>query len=319
MRVALLPFELDRRVVGTLVAGSLALILARVMPPPPWELPEPPPPEPTYTLVPLLGEPLSQAVDDADGTINDWAPPANDIGEVSCLPFLAPLVERASWELQFVSASSGCLGETIHERFVVDSNGRVAWQRPNMPGRTLELTTEEIARIRTLDRKDCVRTEETGYGEGFYRISLAGLKDAEGGAHVSQSSAMAKELDEIFEAAKNRYRAGRLAALGITELRLHGTARYSERPVYRVDLVGSKLTVRHGRRVLLEKVLETDELVESLDRLEPSRADVRSARGWLRSRGVTQAVALPLDTYGDFNDPLLRAIEEASYIEDPHR
>jgi hypothetical protein len=319
MRIALSALELDRRLVGVLVAGSVALVLWRVVPPP-FEMPEPPQDKaPTYTLVPLLGEPLSQAVDDADGTINDWAPRSSDLGEVSCVPFLAPLVEHPNWEIQFVSAASGCMGATIHDQYVVKSDGAVVWTLRNMPTRKLELTADEVTRIRTLDRKDCVRTEETGYGEAFYRISLAGIENAEGGAHVSRSSTMAAELDAIFEGAKERYRAGRLATLGITELRLHGTARYETRPIYRVDIAGSKLTVRHGNRVLVEKVLEAHELVETLDRLEEPRADIRSARGWLRSRGVTQAVALPLDTYGDFWDPVLRAIEEASYLENPGR
>src|SRR5688500_20129395 len=106
MRIALSSLELDRRLVGVLVAGSVALVLWRVMPPP-FEMPEPREPASTYTLVPLLGEPLSQAVDDADGTINDWAPRSKDVVEVSCVPFLAPLAELPNWALQIVSASSG--------------------------------------------------------------------------------------------------------------------------------------------------------------------------------------------------------------------
>ncbi|HEY5933362.1 MAG TPA: hypothetical protein VIU61_01930 [Kofleriaceae bacterium] len=318
MRIALLSLELERRLVRVLLAGSFALVAWRVVPPP-FEMPEPPAPAPTYTLVPLLGEPLSQAVDDADGTINDWNRLAPSITTGTCVPFLAPLVERPSWELQFVSASSGCMGDTFHDQYVVTSDGDVTWKRPNMPTRKLALNADELARIRTLDRKDCVRTEATGYGEAFYRIALAGLPDAEGGAHVSASSTMAKELDEIFEAAKERYRSERIAALGISELRLNGTARYQDRPIYRVDLAGSKLTVRHGRRVLVEKVLDMNEVVETLDRLQAPKPDVRSARGFLRSRGVTEAVALPLDTHGDFWDPVLRAIDEAAYLEDPDR
>lgn len=318
MRIALLSLELERRVVRVLIAGSLLLVAWSAVPPP-CEMPAAREPEPTYTFVPLLGEPLSQAVDDADGTIDDWSTLAPSVTSGTCVPFLAPLVERPGWELQFVSASSGCTGDSIHERYVVASDGSVVWERPNMPTRKLTLTSDELWRIRTIDRKDCVRTEAVGYGEAFYRIALPGLKDAEGGAHVSQSSTMAKELDAIFEGAKERYRADRIAALGIAELRLHGTARYQERPVYRVDLAGSKLTVRHGRRVLVEKVLEPNEVVETLDRLEAPKADVPSARGWLRSRGVTQAVALPLYTHGDFWDPVLRAIDEASYAEDPDR
>jgi len=318
---ALTPLVMFRRPFAILATVTFSALVAASWPAPIAE-PERPQPEPpaTYTLVPLLGMSLDFAVDEADGELgepNASHPEKLELG--GCLPFLQPLIAHPNWQLQLVSASSHCTGTTIHDRYVVDSFGHVAWTRPNMPPRKLELSRAELERIRHLDRLDCVRTEEVNFGEAHYRISLAGLEDGDGGAHISQSSTMARELETIFEAAKQRYRTRRLAELGTFTLRLRANPNYSDHTSYRIDLVGSRLTISHHTRVLHAVDVETNDLVEVVDRLEAPREDIPSARGWLRSGNVTRAVALPTTVWGDFWDVVLRGIAEASYREDPSR
>ncbi|MEJ7602184.1 MAG: hypothetical protein WKG01_30080 [Kofleriaceae bacterium] len=317
MREAVCWLLLGRRAAVMLVACSAALVVWRA-----WsgEPVEPSSPRPTYRYIPLLGDPLLFAVDEADGEMEETRvvrPSSLALG--GCLPFLPTVVERPGWQLQFVVASSGCMGEARHDHYVLDSSGVVTWTRPNLPVRTLALLPGELARVRQLDRLDCVRTEPVGYGEWFYRVAFAGIPNAEGGAHISGSSVMAGELEAIFEAAKTRYREHRLAALAPLSVRLRMGSRYKDR-MYGVDIVGSRLTIRRHARILHHQQLEPADLVELVDRLAGPDADPETHyRGWLRTGDVTNPVALEKYTRGEFWDPVQRAVDEVAFREDAKR
>ena len=314
MREALCWLFLGRRAIAVLASCSIAIVLWPTKPAPS------PAPEVTYRYVPLLGQPLDFAIDEADGELEDAnVVRPSSLARGGCLPFLQTVVERAGWQLQFVAASSGCLGEMLHDHYVVDAFGGVTWTRRHVPARQLALLPEELARVQKLDRLDCVRTEPVGYGEAFYRVALVGIPNAEGGAHISGSSTMAAELEAILEAAKVRYRAQRLAALGPMSLRLGMSPSLGDDRVYQLDLEGTQVTIRRRTKILHAQVLEPADLVEVLDRLvAPGPDDDTYDRGWLRTGGETRAVALP-KYHGDLGNPVQRAVDEAAYHEHPMR
>jgi len=115
--------------VVTLATGGVLLAL------PGAEEPTPERSDYHYTLVPLSGDVL----------------PSPAPGK-TCVPFLAPLVAHPRWQLQIARAHSGCMGEWLVGTFSVSSDGKVGWSRPGMADRELELSPEQLATVRGLDR-----------------------------------------------------------------------------------------------------------------------------------------------------------------------
>ena len=114
----------------------------------------------------------------------------------------------------------------------------------------------------------------------------------------------------------------RLSALGPVALELtasHESPWSRRTAVLAVELKDMKLTVRHGRRVLVERELEREELVDLVDTLlllgnNERDADSISMRGTFTAQGVTLPIAL--GRYGDgLIEPLVRAIGDAEYTE----
>src|SRR5262245_26054024 len=90
---------------------------------------------PHFTFFPLAGAPIDYVVEDAQAS---GAP---------CLPFLAPILARPSWQLQIVDGVTSCLGEVIHASLEIDHTGLAAWMEPGMPERRTWLTPDELHAI----------------------------------------------------------------------------------------------------------------------------------------------------------------------------
>jgi len=277
--------------VVTIVTGGGLYAIPRAAAPPPQHG------SARYTLVPLSG---------------DMLPPAEP-GK-TCVPFLAPLVAHPRWQVQIARAHSGCLGEWLIGSFSVTSDGKVVWSQPGLPDRELALSPAQLATVRGLDRLDCVRTERVGYGEEFFRVGIGGGQWARGGAYVSRSSALGEVLAKLLDDLVAEYRTKRLAAFApiTADLQLGK---------YRLALRGTHVTVRHGKRVLVDKDVDDAQVVDLLDAMignpdKPYERDEYTAVGTFSASGI----AVPLAVVRvDMNGPtelLARALDEAVYYHD---
>ena len=304
-----------RTMVWALTAGSILTLAWRIC----LALPDPetpariavvPPPATTFDLVPLMGEPLDQVVDALDGDVAPDGtikpPPPGTKG--TCLPFLAPIVERPRWELQ-IGRGWGCMGGP-YEHWTVDFEGHIEWRTEGLPTRQLQLQPEELQRLRTLDRLDCVRTTPVDhYWEQYFRIGVGDL----GGAAIPASSTMGKELTHvIYELIKADTE--RLAAFGPIEVELNVTLDADEThraPRYRLAIVDRRLTVTRHHEVLVDREVTDAELRDLLDSaLSPdSQAPKDAERGTLRARGISIPFVYGVSAATEF---LSRAIYDAA-------
>lgn len=270
-----------------------------------------PPPPPALHVMPLSGDPLADAI---------HAP-----GPGGCLEFIDTLVTQPHWRLGVVEASSGCLGETEHATYDIDFDGTVRWTEAGLT-RNVTLTAAEMAIVRGLNRLDCTRTEEVGYGEGFFRVSYGDAGN--GGGHISGSSAMGMTLRWLLDGAIERTAAHRVASLGQIRFELDGRSfedsrRWTRRNArYHLTVDDLELTVRRGRRVLVRRALTERELLDVVDWAyqtavadQPSSydADWSLARGQLRiaDRSPIAVTIFPME-----RGPaqlLGRAFDEAAY------
>src|SRR5215475_7899037 len=127
--------------VWLLVAGAAVALIAAIAALPTGEAPAERPPH--FTFIPLAGVPIDYVVEDAQAS---GAP---------CLPFLVPILERPSWQLQIVEGGTSCLGEVISASLEIDHTGLAAWMEPGMPERRTWLTPDELHAIAGLDRLNC--------------------------------------------------------------------------------------------------------------------------------------------------------------------
>jgi hypothetical protein len=233
--------------VGILVAVSVAVCLWRVWPAPEVRAVEP---DPGWSLVPLSGEVLANAT--------------------GCLPFLAPVIAHRGWTLQIDERVSGCLGTDEIRTFVVNEHGGVVVRERGLRDRELQLTAGELGRLRSLDQRSCVPTEDGGYGLHYYELSI-GPSDGQGGARVAYLSEIGAALGELLDAAMQRH-ADHVAATQPMRIVLaarrdddrRGWTRRSA--VYRLEVdAGGLLTVHRGRRELYRRQLESRQLADLID------------------------------------------------------
>src|SRR5258706_12708254 len=177
-------FVTAKRLALLFIAVSLATLLWRVWPDP-TDDDDNVDAVPSFHWVPLSGDPLWRAAEDSDHT--------------RCIPFLQLLIAHPNWEIQIAHGASSCTTDGLRDSFTIDGDGHVTWWRAKRPVRMLQLRPDQLAQITALDRLDCKRTEEVGYGEWWYRVSVGGDRDGRAGAHISGSSSMGKTLDKIFD------------------------------------------------------------------------------------------------------------------------
>jgi len=266
--IVTLPFR--KPSVGILLAAVAATAIVvglRAVP-----APAPPPHTvPGWTFVPLTGEVLDNAVDDADGEYDGerWNPPDEAVAG-GCVPFLQALIAHDHWQLQIDERRSGCLGTEQLRTYVIDASGEVVVHQPGLRDRALALTPAELARLRTIDQGACVRAEPVGYGERFYELSI-GPSEGQGGAHVASDTEIGEALGAILDAAQARY-ADELAATHPIQVELaarsleHSDTWTPRTATYHLAVdTGGMLVVHRGHRELYRQQLEAQDLADLAD------------------------------------------------------
>ena len=244
----------------------------------------------TYRYVPLLGLPLDDVVDAADGDFDD--PPLEaPAGPVqTCLPFLAPILAHPRWQFRITTHRAGCFGE-IDGDFTIASTGDVTWARPGWPVRHLALSSEQLALVRRLDQLSCVELQRDRSELAWLTIGLdLGAADDYAGARIQVASTLGRTVTAMLDEVAAQYRGWRREAIASMDLRLATTAPGA---VYRVRINGGRLTVKHGRSLLLDKPIEPDLLVDLVDAvLERPPADPDpDVKGVLRLHGRSVPIA----------------------------
>ncbi len=266
-----------------------------------WPAPEPDrviPPAPTYSYVPLLGDP-TRSIEDAQ-----------EQQGAGCAPFIAPLIAHRNWSLQLASGASGCTGDYIPNTYEMHADGSVAWTAIGMPTRMLQLAAPELALITRVNEFPCGRTDPVGYSYGWMRIAPGGDPNGQGAAVLPSSSLGGAMVEAVLSGAIERYRTARLADIGAFEL--HVNAKVDHRRL-RVDLDGTgHLVVHRGTHESITRILQPEERVEAFDFLATRIGAVRDseydpiARGSLVITGVRLPVAL-----SQWEDQQLRVLWDA--------
>jgi hypothetical protein len=286
------------RLVALAVACSAAFGLYRVWP---AAAPDPvrAPAAPTYSYVPLLGDP-TRSIEDSQAR-----------GGAGCAPFIAPLIAHPNWSLTIADGATGCTGEWIHNTYEVRADGSVLWSAPNMPNRVLQLTAPELALITRTNDFPCGRIDEVSYVYGWMRIAPSGDPRARGAAMVPSSSLAGTMLEAVMQGAIERYRTARRAEMGPFELHLRIDVGGTRQRI-KLDQTG-RLVIRRGDRALATRILDATELVDVFDFL--SLAAIRrwtvtinpegepGVRGLFIARGVRHPIAL-----NRWDDPQFRAL-----------
>jgi hypothetical protein len=271
----------------------------------------------TYRYVPLMGIPLDDAVDDADG---DWEnrPREAPAGPVqTCLPFLAPILAHSNWRLRITDIVSHCLGDDILGDFTIASTGDVTWTGPGLPVRHLALSGEQLALVRQLDQLSCVQLEtgeRWGYAVEWLSIGLdLGQHYPYTGAHISPDSTLGRAVTAMLDELVSQYRQPRREAIGAIDVRLATT---EPGAVYRLRIAGDRLTVKHGRKLLVDEQVEGDLLVDLVDvALERLPVDAPDLKGVLLMQGHSLPVVLAMHERSPFAQ-IYRAIRHAQDIEE---
>jgi hypothetical protein len=273
----------------------------------------------TYRYVPLIGLPLDNAVDAADG---DWENPPLEapIGPVNtCLPFLAPILQHPSWQLRITDVVSHCTGDDILGDFTIASTGEVTWTKPGWPVRRLALSSEQLALVRRLDQLSCVQLQTErrgGYSVEWLSIGLdLGQHDPYTGARIMPASMLGRAVTAMLDELTAEYRRPRREAIGSIDLRLATT---EPGAVYRVRIAGERLTVKRGRKLLVDEPVDAELLVDLVDTILERRAVAApDLKGVLLMRGGSVPVTVE-DGRGPF-EPIYRAIRNAQYWEEQAR
>lgn len=271
----------------------------------------------TYRYVPLLGLPLDDLVDAADGDFDDpplEAPP----GPIStCLPFLASILAHPNWQLRITTHRAGCFGE-IDGDFTIASTGDVTWTRPGWPARHLALSTEQLALVRRLDQLSCVELQRDRSELAWLTIGLdLGAADDYAGARIQVASTLGRTVTAMLDELAEQYRGPRRELIAALDLQLATTAPGA---VYRARIHGGRLTVKHGPTLLLDKPIEPDLLVDLVDAaLEQPPADPDpDVKGVLRLHGRSVPIAHAARGQTPFA-PIHWAIRDAQDIEASQR
>lgn len=289
----------------------------------------------TYRLVPLLGLPLEDAVDAADG--DPHAPAAAAAAEAAaaadgpvktCLPFLAPILQHPSWQLRITSVSWTCFGPEVRDDFTVASTGEVTWTKPGWPVRHLQLTDAQLALVRRLDRMSCVEPPRAWREPRTVVIGLdLGKFDEYAGARISTVSPLGLAVTSMLDGLVEQYRQPRREVIGSMDLRLAST---DPEEGYRVRIAGGRLTVERNGKRWVDEPVEPDLRIDLIDAILERRAaggadvppELRGAkpelRGALRMDGWSVPVALVRQERSPFAQ-IHRAIDSARYFEDKQR
>jgi hypothetical protein len=245
----------------------------------------------TYRYVPLLGLLLDDEVDAADGDFD--APPLEaPAGPVrTCLPFLAPILAHPRWQLRITTHHADCFAQ-IEGDFTIASTGDVTWTKPGWPVRHLALSGEQLALVQRLDQLSCVELQRQRSELAWLTIGLdLGAADDDAGARIQVASTLGRAVTAMLDELTEQYRGPQREAISAMDLQLATTAPGA---IYRVRLHGGRLTVKHGRKLLLDKPVEPDLLVDLVDAaLERPPADPDpDVKGVLRLHGRSVPVAL---------------------------
>lgn len=268
-----------------------------------------------YRYVPLIGIPLDDAVDAADG---DWhnAPVEAPAGPVStCLPFLAPILQHPNWQLRITQGVAHCQGDDIRGDFVIASTGEVTWTMPGGPVRHLALSSEQLALVRRLDQLSCVQLQSEdrgGYAVDWLSIGLdLGKHDRYAAASIAPASTLGRAVTALLDDLVAQYRKSRRALIGSFDLRLQTTEAGA---VYTVRVTGGRLTAKRGRKLLFEEPVDPELLVDLADAiLERRPVDEPYSKGVLLMNGWPVPVNLPYYEKGLF-EPIHRAFQGARWI-----
>ncbi|HWO25186.1 MAG TPA: hypothetical protein VNO30_40885 [Kofleriaceae bacterium] len=271
----------------------------------------------TYRYVPLMGIPLDDAVDAADG---DWENPPRETpaGPVqTCLPFLAPILAHPNWQLRITDFISHCTGEDIVGDFTIASTGEVTWSAPGVPVRHLALSGEQLALVRRLDQLSCVELQSDrhwSYATEWLSIGLdLGQHDPYTAARIAPLSDLGRAVTAMLADLTAQYRVPRREAIGSIELQLATTR---PGPVYRVRIAGDRLTVKRGRKLLVDEEVESDMRVDLVDvALARQPASAHDLEGVLLMHGRSLPIALARHARSPFAQ-IHRAVDRAQYLEE---
>ena len=272
---------LSRRSLVHLLLATSAVVLAWRL----WPLPAPtaaPAAATEARTIPMTGAALEAAVDLADGEerIADGGilpPVVTPAG--GCIEMLDVLVARKSWQFQVTDGGSGCFGDYVVRSYTVYSEGRIEWKELGR-SRVFDLTERELATLRRLNRYDCIRKEEVGYGERYFLVSFGG--DANDGATISASSSMGVALEKLLEGARERAASDWHTRTGNVRVVLDARSIEKARQltpktgVYHVELDGQRMTISRGKNVLATEYLGGPELMLLVEELERGRTDAPS-------------------------------------------
>jgi hypothetical protein len=303
-----------RRLAFLAATLSLGILAYRVVPEVDREGPEDRTILSEYRMVPVSGLPMWNAVDDSH----------------NCVPFLKTWLERPDWEIQVSRGASSCTTDGLRDSFTIDARGEVTWWRARSLVRHLHLTPEELAQLTAIDRLDCKRTDEIGYGEQWYRVSTGGDRHGTSGPYFPGSSTGAKALATIFDAAVARYYKARLAELGTISADFKAVSNLQDwsprRARYKLELRDHHIAVSYDKKLLEENDVEDEPLVDMLDailappaaddeltRTLDSDAEIHRIRGTVTVGTRTMPLSLSTwDIYGPL-EPVARAFDSAIF------
>jgi hypothetical protein len=268
--------------------------------------------------VPLNGAPLWYAIDEADGDEAAALPLEAPAGPVkTCLPFLAPILQYPNWQLRISNGVSNCSGDWVKGDFTISSTGAVTWSTPGWPVRHLALSSEQLALVRRLDQLSCVQLQPEPTELDWLSIGLDLGKHYEyAGARVSPASTLGRTVTAMLDGLVEQYRRPRRELIGSFDLRLTTT---EPGAIYGVRITGGRLTVKRGRKLLIDDPVEADLLIDLVDAAlaQPPVGDP-DARGRLLINGRLVPVSLLFYEKGPF-ELIHHAVMGARWTEEQQR
>ena len=202
--------------------------------------------------------------------------------------------------------------------FTVDATGAATWTRPGWPVRHLALSSEQLALVRRLDQLSCVELQSDrrwSYATEWLSIGLdLGQHDPYTAARITPTSELGRAVTAMLADLTAQYRVPRREAIGSAEFRLAPTGLGAG---YKVRIVGDRLTVKHGRKLLVDEEVPADVLVDLVDlALAQHRASEPDLRGVLLLHGRSVPVAVLARRERSPFAQIYRAIDNAQYREE---
>jgi hypothetical protein len=254
----------------------------------------------------------------------DWETPEAPAEPVqTCL-----LLAHPNWGLRITNVVSRCPGKDILGDFTITSSGEVTWTKPGRPVRHFALWSERLELVRRLEQLSCVALKMAPHGGELLSIRLdLGQHYAYTEAHIARNTLIGHRVTEMLDEIVAPYRGPRREAIGPIDLSLT-TSEFGA--VYDVRIDCDRLTVKHGRKLLVDEEVEADALVDLVDWALESytgtgddvvvgcacgwrAVDGPDVRGVLRVNGRNVRVTFPRHASGPF-DLINRAIYRAQVI-----